>query len=185
MKWLEWMPWSYFFWMLNFKPTFSRSFFTFIKRLFSSSSLYAIRVMSSAYLKLLIFLLVILIPACASSSLTFRMVFFVYKLNKEGDSIQSWQPFPILNQLVVPCLVLTCFLTCIQVSQETGKVVWYSHLFKNFPVCCDPHKGSSVVNKAEVDDLEIPLLKKKKKIPLLFLWSNGCWQFDLWFLCLF
>ena len=31
------------------------------------------------------------------------------------------------------------FLTCIQVSQETSKVVWYSHLFKNFPVCYDPH----------------------------------------------
>ena len=44
------------FWMLSFKPTFSLSF-TFIKRLFSSSLLYAIRVVSSAYLKLLIFLL--------------------------------------------------------------------------------------------------------------------------------
>ena len=44
-----------------------------------------------------------------------------------------------------------CFLTCIQVSQETGKVIWYSHLFKNFPVCSDPHKGFSVVSEAEVD----------------------------------
>ena len=43
------------------------------------------------------------------------------------------------------------FLTCIQVSQETGKVVWYSHLFKNFPVCSDPHKGFSLVSEAEVD----------------------------------
>ena len=32
-----------------------------------------------------------------------------------------------------------CFLTCIQVSQEAGQVVWYSHLFQNFPVYCDPH----------------------------------------------
>ena len=32
-----------------------------------------------------------------------------------------------------------CFLTCIQISQETGQVVWYSHLFQNFPVYCDPH----------------------------------------------
>ena len=54
------------FWMLNFKPTFSLSSFTFIKRFFSSSSLSALRVVSSAYLKLLIFLLAILIPACAS-----------------------------------------------------------------------------------------------------------------------
>ena len=56
------------FWMLSFKPTFSLSFFSFIRRLFSSSSLSAIRMVSSAYLRLLIFLLAILIPACASSS---------------------------------------------------------------------------------------------------------------------
>ena len=37
-----------------------------------------------------------------------------------------------------------------QVSQESGKMVWYSHLLKNFPVCCDPHKGFGVVNKADV-----------------------------------
>ena len=55
------------FWMLSFKPTFSLSSFTLIKRLFSSSSLSAIRVVSSAYLRLLIFLLEILIPACVHS----------------------------------------------------------------------------------------------------------------------
>ena len=32
-----------------------------------------------------------------------------------------------------------CFLTCIQTSQEADKVVWYSHLFQNFPVCCNTH----------------------------------------------
>ena len=32
-----------------------------------------------------------------------------------------------------------CLLTCIQISQEAGQVVWYSHLFKDLPVCCDPH----------------------------------------------
>ena len=52
----------FFFWMLNFNPAFSLSFFTFINRLFSSSSLSAIRVVSSAYLRLLIFLPAILIP---------------------------------------------------------------------------------------------------------------------------
>ena len=56
------------FWMLSFKPTFSLSSFTVIKRLFSSSSLSAITVVSFAHLRLLIFLLVILIPACASSA---------------------------------------------------------------------------------------------------------------------
>ena len=51
-----------------------------------------------------------------------------------------------------------CFLTCIQISQEAGQVVWYSHLFKNFPkkkefsrLCCGPHKGFGIVNEAEVD----------------------------------
>ena len=62
------------YWMLSFKPTFSLYSFSFIKRVFSSSSLSAIRVVSSAYLKLLIFLLAILIPACASSSPAFLMM---------------------------------------------------------------------------------------------------------------
>ena len=45
-----------------------------------------------------------------------------------------------------------CFLTSIQVSQETGQVVWYSHLFQNFPVYCDPHSQRLwLVNKAEID----------------------------------
>ena len=44
-----------------------------------------------------------------------------------------------------------CFLICIQISQEAGKVVWYSHLFKNFPVYCDPHKDFSIVNETKVD----------------------------------
>ena len=55
-------------WRLSFKLTFWLSSFTFIKRLFSSYLLSAITVVSSAYLKLLIFLLAILIPACTSSS---------------------------------------------------------------------------------------------------------------------
>ena len=77
-------------WVLSFKPTFSLSSFTFIKRLFSASSHSAIRVMSSAYLRLLIFLPATLIPACASSSPMFLMMCSAYKLNKQGDSIQPW-----------------------------------------------------------------------------------------------
>ena len=88
------------------KPTFSCSSFTFIKRLFSSS-ISAISVVSSAYLRLLIFLSTILIPACASSSSAFLMRYATYKLNKQGDNIQPWcTPFPNLNQFVVSCLVL-------------------------------------------------------------------------------
>ena len=46
-----------------------------------------------------------------------------------------------------------CFLTCIQVSQEAGQVVWYSHLFQNFPQFLVIHtvKGFGIVNKAEID----------------------------------
>ena len=59
--------------MLNFKPTFSLSSFTFIKRLFSSSLLSAINVVPSLYLRLLIFLPAVLILACVSSSPAFHM----------------------------------------------------------------------------------------------------------------
>ena len=75
-------PWSdgtrchgFSFLMLRFKPTFSLSFSTFIKRLFSYLSLPAIRVVLFAYLRLLIFLPAILIPACASFSQVFLMMY--------------------------------------------------------------------------------------------------------------
>ena len=94
------------FWMLSFKSAFSVSSFTFINRLFSSS-LSAIWVVSSAYLRLLIFLPAILIPDCTSSSLALHMMFSAYKLNKQGDCRQLWCIlFPIWNQPVVPCPVL-------------------------------------------------------------------------------
>ena len=46
-----------------------------------------------------------------------------------------------------------CFLTCIQISEEADKVVWYSHLLKNFPQFVVIHtvKGFGIVNKGEVD----------------------------------
>jgi len=46
-----------------------------------------------------------------------------------------------------------CFLTCIQISQEANQVVWYSHLFQNFPQFVVIHtvKGFGIVNKAKVD----------------------------------
>ena len=52
-----------------------------------------------------------------------------------------------------------CFLTCIQVSQEAGQVVWYSHIFQNFPQFIVIHtvKDFGIVNKAEIDIfLELP-----------------------------
>ena len=100
------------------------------------------------------------------------------KLNKQSDNMQPWHtPFPILNQLIIPCSNC-CFLMHIQVSQETGKVVWYFHLFKNFPVCCDPHSQRHLCSQWSRS-------RCFSGTPLLSLWSNKCWQFDLWFFCLF
>ena len=74
--------------MLSFKPAFTLSSFTFIKRLFSSALFSDISVVSSAYLRLLILLPAILIPAHASSSPEFFMMYSAYELNKHSDNIQ-------------------------------------------------------------------------------------------------
>ena len=138
-------------------PAFSCSSFTLNKRPSSPSSLSSISVVSSAHLTLLIFLLTILIPACDSSYLAFCMMYSAYKLNKQGDNIQpvyftySFSNFePVLSSMPIS----NCYLlTSIHVSQEIDKMVWYSHVFKNFPQFVVIHtvKGFSVVNEAEVD----------------------------------
>ena len=93
---------------LCFKPVCSLSSFTLIKRLFRSSSLYAIRVVLSAYLKLLIFLPELMIPACDWFILAFHMIYSAYMLNKQSDNIQPWRtPFSYWKQSVVPCPILT------------------------------------------------------------------------------
>ena len=107
MKWWDQMPWSSFSecWALSqlFHSPLSLSSRGPLVLLHSD-----IRVVSSAYLRLLIFLPAILIPACASSSPVFLMMYSAYKWNKQGDNIQPWwTPFPIWNQSVVPCPVLT------------------------------------------------------------------------------
>ena len=107
----------------------------------------------STYLRLLIFLLAILIPACALSSLAFHMMYSACKLNKKGDNKQPWR---FLSQFGTSCPMLSsncCFLTCIQVYQKAGKVIWYSYLLKNLPQFVVIHtvKGFSIVNEPEVD----------------------------------
>ena len=135
MKWWNWMPWSSFFECWVFSLLFHSSSFTFIKRLFSSSSLSAIKVVSPAYLRLLIFLPAILIPACALSSPAFHMMYSAYKLNKQGDNIQPWRtPFPLWNQSIVQCPVLTVApWPAYRFLKRQVKRVWCSHLLKNFP----------------------------------------------------
>ena len=140
--------------MLSFKPTFSLSSFIFIKKLFLVSSLLsAIYMVLSAYLRLLIFLPAILIPAYASSSPAFHMIYSAYKLNKQDDDMSGFMySFPNLEPV---CFSISgsncCFLTFIQVSEESGKVVLYYHLLKNLPqfVVIHTFKGFCIVNEAE------------------------------------
>ena len=127
--------------MLTFKPIFSLSSFSFIKRLFSSFSISAIKVVSSAYLRLLIFLPTILIPVCVSSSPVFLMMYSAYKLNKQGDNIQPWRtPFPIWNMSAVPCPVLTVAYWP-KYKFLKRHIRWYGipNLSEFSTVCCNPH----------------------------------------------
>ena len=147
--------------------------------------------MSSAYLRLLIFLPAILIPAWASSGPAFLMMYSAYKLNKQCDNIHPWRTGSYLEP--VCCSMSSsncCFLTCIQISQEAGQVVWYSHLLKNFPQFVVIHtvKAFGIVNKAEIDAfLELScffddpqMLRIWSLVPLPFLkpaWTSGSSQF--------
>ena len=96
---------------------------------------------SSAYLRLLLFFPAILIPACASSSLAFHMMYSAYELNKQGDNIQPWHTsFPIWNQSAVPCSVLTVapdLHTDFSRGRSGGLVLPSFSEFST--VCCDPH----------------------------------------------
>ena len=112
-------------------------------------SLSTVRVASSAYLRLLLFLLAVLIPACESSSPAFYMMYFAV------------QPqhilFPILNQIIVPSPVLT--FASWPAHRFLRRQVWYSHLLKNFPQFVVIHtvNGFRIVNEAEIDVfLEFP-----------------------------
>ena len=118
------------FWMLCFKPAFKLSSFTF-KRFFSSSLLSVIRVVSSAYLRLLIFLPAVLIPACASSSQHFAWCPLLRSLISYWPLTYS---FPDLEPVCCSMSSFSCcLLTYTHISQEVGKAVSYSHLLKLFP----------------------------------------------------
>ena len=79
-----------------------------VKRLFTFSSFPTIRVVSSVYLRLLVFLPADLILVCDLSSPAFHIMYSAYRLNKQGGNIQPCPiPFPILNQSIVPCPILT------------------------------------------------------------------------------
>ena len=85
--------------MLNLEPAFSLTFFTFIKTLFSSSSLSAIKLVLSAYLRLVIFRPEVLSPACGSSSLAFGMMYSAYmeKAMAAHSSTLAWKT-PLMEE---------------------------------------------------------------------------------------
>ena len=102
------------------------------------------------------------------------------------DILLSWFGTSLLFHVQSNC----CFLTCIKVSHEADQVVWYSHLFKNFPQFIVIHtvKGFGIVNKAEIDVfLELSwffddqrMLAIWSLVPLPFLnpaWTSGSSQF--------
>ena len=90
-------------WMLSFNPVLSLSSRGYLV----PWPLSAIRMVTFAYLWLLIFFPAILIPACVSSSLAFHMMYSAYKLIKQNDNLQvCCTLFPIWNQSILPCPVL-------------------------------------------------------------------------------
>ena len=106
------------------------------------------------YLRLLIFLPAVLIPAYASSSPAFLMMYSAQKLNKQGDNRQPWRtPFPIWNQSIVPCPVLTVASWLIyRFFRRQGRWSGIPISFRIFQfVVIHTVKGFGIVNKAEID----------------------------------
>ena len=93
------------------------------------------------------------------------MMFFACKLNKQGDNIQSCT-YSFLNLETICCFMSHsnyCLLTCIQVSQEAGNVVWYYYLFKNFLQSVVIH---TVKNFRELDEADV------------FFWNSLAFLYD-------
>ena len=80
------------------------------------------------------------------------MMYSAYKLNKQGDNIQPWcTPFPILNQSIVPCVVLLFLDLHTGFSRGRSGGLVFPSLSEFSTVCRDPCKGFRVVKGAEVD----------------------------------
>ena len=119
-------------------------------------------------------------------------MYSAYKLEKLSDNVQPWSsPFPIWIPSVFPCPVLTvASWPAYRSLRRQSQVVWYSHLFKNFPqfVLIHTVKGFGIVNTAKVDVFWNSLaflmiqwiLATRPLVPLPFLkpaWMSGSSQF--------
>ena len=136
--------------------------------------------MSSAYLRLLIFHPAILNPASASSSPAFLMMYSAYKLNKQGDNIKPWcTHFPVFNHSIISCRCLT--LASWSAYRFLRRQIRRSDILISLRISLihyDPHSQR----------LSCSQWSKSIWFPgilLLFILSIRCWQFDLWFFCLF
>ena len=148
-------------------------------------------------MRFLLFLLVILIPACSSSSPAFHMMYSANKINKQSDNIQPWcTPFPIWNQSVVPCPVWTV-ASWAAYRFLSKQVRWYGipiSLRMSHILLWSTHSKALAVKKAEVDVfLEFPcflydptdiifcmIQQNLISVPLPFLnpaWTSGHSQF--------
>ena len=147
MKWWDQMPWSWF--SVSFKPTFSLSFFTFNKRLFSSSSLSAIgwfhmHIWGYCYFSWQSWFQLVLHAA-------WHFTWYTLCISEIRVTINNFDAFLSLfgTSLFHVQFSSNCwFLTCIQISQETGQLIWYSHLFKNFPQFIVIHTQSKALAKS-------------------------------------
>ena len=167
MKWWDRMSWSSFS-ECCFKPLFSFSSFTFIQRLFSFS-ISAIRMVSSEYMWLLIFLLPILIPACASSSPAFHLMYSACKLNKQSDNIQLWHtPFPIWNQSVVIYPVLTV------ASWPEYRFLRRQVMWSGIPISLRIFHSLLLSTQSKALAYSIKQKRYFSGTLLLFQWSNRC-----------
>ena len=139
------------FWMLIFKPDFSLSSFTLFKRLSSFSPLplgwYHLHIWGCWYFFQQSWFQLVIQPAWHFTRCTLHRSLI--------SRVTIYSLVIILSQFWTSPLFhdqFYCFLTCIQVSQEAGEVVWHSHLFKNFPHFLVIHrvKGFHVVSEVEV-----------------------------------
>ena len=132
------------FWMLSFKPTFSLSHFPFIKRPFSISSLSAIRVVSSAYLRWMIFFSTILIPAVLHPAQHFSWcTLHISKISRVAmysfDVLFSYLEPVCFSVLSSNCCFLTCIPFCIGLSRGRSGGLVFPSLEEFSTVYCDPH----------------------------------------------
>ena len=164
------MPWSSFFecWVLS-------QLFHFPLSPLSISSLVSlvpsIRVVSSPYLRLLIFLPAILITSCASSSLAFHIMYSAFKLNKQDDNTAFLYSFPNLEP--VNCFMCGSYWPAYRFLKRQVRWSGISISWRTFQfVVIHTIKGFSIVNEAEVDVF--------LELSCFFQWYNSCWHFDLW-----